>query len=116
MEKFKTITKTVEEVHEYICDCCGTSTLFPDGTTNWNETQEMLHWRTVGGYGSIFGDGTEISLDLCQTCLKTRLGDCLQVVEPDSCHKPKPSSLLETALSHYYDPLPSTDKERIAKG
>jgi len=32
------------------------------------EYQEFMKFETVGGYGSVWGDGTRISLDLCQTC------------------------------------------------
>lgn len=32
------------------------------------EYQEFLRIDTVGGYGSVWGDGTKIQLDLCQSC------------------------------------------------
>lgn len=28
----------------------------------------MLHWRNVGGYGSIWGEGNKVEVDLCQRC------------------------------------------------
>ena len=34
-----------------------------------------------GGYSSIFGDGCEISIDICQHCLKETLGKWLTVGE-----------------------------------
>ena len=34
------------------------------------EISEMHHIDFVGGYGSIFGDGTKVKCDLCQHCLK----------------------------------------------
>ncbi len=43
------------------------------------EMQEFLHFRNTGGYGSIFGDGAEIELDLCQHCVKEVLGPYLRV-------------------------------------
>ena len=40
---------------------------------NWDEEdfveqQECLYKRDVGGYGSVFGDGQEWSIRLCQNC------------------------------------------------
>jgi len=32
------------------------------------------------GYGSIFGDGNDVQIDLCQHCLKATLGQWLRVV------------------------------------
>lgn len=32
------------------------------------ERQEFLNWVLVGGYGSVWGDGARVMLDLCQHC------------------------------------------------
>jgi hypothetical protein len=76
-QEIKTVRKRVKEKEllAYVCDCC--KKRLP--ATDWIEMQEMLHWRMRGGYGSAFGDGTEISLDLCQDCTKKLLGDYIQV-------------------------------------
>ena len=37
----------------------------------------------TAGYGSIFGDGSQVKLDLCQRCLKTALGLWLRVSDED---------------------------------
>lgn len=42
-----------------------------DGDFGWNERMS-LSFR--GGFGSIFGDRNEISIDLCQQCVKETLG------------------------------------------
>ena len=34
------------------------------------EFQEMIHIHNTGGYGSIFGDGDKVDIDICQHCLK----------------------------------------------
>lgn len=62
-----------EQVTAYVCDCC--KKRLPVG----DEMQEMLHWRMHGGYGSVFGDGARISLDLCQACTKRLLGEFIQI-------------------------------------
>jgi hypothetical protein len=38
------------------------------------EWQESLQLRFTGGYGSVFGDGTKVAVDLCQHCVKELLG------------------------------------------
>jgi hypothetical protein len=72
-------TREVEVVTAYKCDGCGKEF----GNEDWAELQEMLHWRNNGGYGSIFGDCTNMALDLCQHCVKERLGDILRFPEDD---------------------------------
>lgn len=59
-----------ETIYDYdcICDSC---------QAKIEDTQETLHWRMTGGYFSIFGDGVQMELDLCQECIKTRLGDVI---------------------------------------
>jgi hypothetical protein len=54
------------------CDSCGRS--FNDPI----ELQEFLFINRTAGYGSIFGDGTLIQCDLCQNCLKSKLGKFLR--------------------------------------
>ena len=39
------------------------------------EIQEFIKVRFVGGYSSIFGDGTRVMADICQYCLKEMLDD-----------------------------------------
>ena len=61
----------------YTCDSC--QKIFEvDERLPPFEAQEMLHWENRGGYSSIFGDGEEITLDLCQHCIKEILGHLLQ--------------------------------------
>jgi len=56
------------------CDRCRTH--FTDVDYGWHEMQSI---EFVGGYGSIFGDGDTVSIDLCQECLKETLGPWLRV-------------------------------------
>lgn len=34
------------------------------------ETQEFVYIRNDCGYGSVFGDGATLAIDICQHCLK----------------------------------------------
>lgn len=70
----KTVEREEEALEAIVCDSCGKVVEVNDHF----EIQEMLRWRMTGGFGSIFGDGAEISVDLCQDCIMTRLGDCLK--------------------------------------
>lgn len=45
------------------------------------EAQEFLTFSQRGGYGSIFGDGNKVSVQLCQRCTKELLGPYLKIVE-----------------------------------
>lgn len=78
-EKIELFTETItaERLTAYVCDCCKTEI----GPLDWVESQELLHWRMTGGYGSVFGDGAHISLDLCQECVKNLLGAYIQIKE-----------------------------------
>lgn len=75
------LSETTETRYEYgyICDSC---------QTEIEDAQETLHWRMTGGYSSIFGDGVQMELDLCQECIKTRLGDVIRFL-PGNVHFPE---------------------------
>ena len=45
------------------------------------EFQEFTSIDHTAGYGSIFGDGMRVQIDLCQHCLKQALGQWLKVTE-----------------------------------
>jgi len=65
-------TRTVEEPMPLacICDRCGKS-ITPDAFIEWEEKQVI---RFTGGYGSVFGDGTQVECDLCQSCVEALIG------------------------------------------
>ena len=65
--------RTVRELdYGYTCDACKKELETP---FDW---QESLNWSNRGGYGSVFGDGTDMTLDLCQDCIKEHLGKFIQ--------------------------------------
>ncbi len=78
-------TKEIKEKKEVIasmtCDVCGKTYLYDkDGNSDdVFEIQEFVHINFTGGYGSTFGDGDEIALDMCQHCLKEKLGAYLRI-------------------------------------
>lgn len=65
-------TRTVEESMPLacICDRCSRS-ITPDDCSEWEEKQLI---RFTGGYGSVFGDGTQVECDLCQSCVEALIG------------------------------------------
>lgn len=67
---YKTIHTNVKIIDAIQCDKCKTK-IFQN---NVLEMQEMLRWVNYCGYGSAFGDGVTVSIDLCQRCVKELLG------------------------------------------
>ena len=62
------------------CDRCGVV----HRTDDMNfELDEMVSISKTGGYGSIFGDMSDISIDLCQRCFAEVLGDFIRVIPPE---------------------------------
>jgi hypothetical protein len=65
--------RTVIELdYGYTCDACKKE------IDTEMDYQEMLSYRNRGGFTSVFGDGVEMSLDLCQDCIKRLLGEFIQ--------------------------------------
>jgi antitoxin CcdA len=60
------------------CDRCGCLTELGEV-----EFHESVSIDVKAGYGSIFGDGNAVQIDLCQHCFKQTLGRWLRVVEPE---------------------------------
>jgi len=62
--------KTLKSV---TCDVCKTE------YSDEFDIQEFHCIHFVGGYGSVFGDGSTIKADICQHCLKKTFGDSILV-------------------------------------
>jgi len=74
-KKEKTV-EVVKEVTESItCDICKKTYDMDDIF----EIQEFVHIRLSCGYGSVFGDGDLVELDMCQHCLNEHLGEYIRV-------------------------------------
>ena len=48
------------------------------------EFHEFVSIELKAGYGSIFGDGNDVQIDLCQHCLNSSLGPWLRVMDAAS--------------------------------
>ena len=80
MIKYKT-EKVERKVGESItCDICKKKFYYEK---DWLEIQEFVYIRERGGYGSVFGDDLSIEADICQHCLKEKLGEHLILGERD---------------------------------
>jgi len=75
MEILKTEKRDIIVIEAYVCNSC------KKRIDDLIEMQEMMRWRTVCGYGSIFGDGVKLSMDLCQNCINKHLGDFITIEE-----------------------------------
>lgn len=68
--------KSVPVLHTVTCDVCRKAY----DTDDWEEIQEFLYIDFSAGYGSIFGDLNKVQADVCQHCLKEKLGPFLQII------------------------------------
>ena len=71
------IFETVSVVHQIRCDRCGKEA--ERGEVSFDQ---MTSIGFEAGYGSIFGDGNRVEVDLCETCLCDTLGTWLQIKTP----------------------------------
>jgi len=67
---------SVPRLKSITCDVCKKEY---DAQKDIDEIEEIIVINEVGGYGSVFGDGTSIKLDICQHCLKSILGKFLKL-------------------------------------
>ncbi|MGF6956612.1 antitoxin Xre/MbcA/ParS toxin-binding domain-containing protein [Paraburkholderia youngii] len=72
--------KLVLEVAACTCDRCGRRMSPEDSNGEWQE-RVSLAWR--GGFHSVFGDCTDLCIDLCQHCAKATLGEWIRVTHHD---------------------------------
>lgn len=78
MITYKEIATSVAD--DIICDICGKKyNVLEDDF----EAQEFHHINFIGGYDSVFGDGNQVTCDICQHCLKEILGKYLKTRERD---------------------------------
>ncbi len=66
-------------IQRLICDRCGRQAERDDLDF---EIHEFTSIQYRAGYGSIFGDGNRVEVDLCQRCVKDTLGAWIRVTDP----------------------------------
>ena len=74
MQNTKTISIKTEVLESITCDVCERT------YTDELELQEFLILEEEGGFMSVFGDGVVFALDMCQYCLKEKLGQWIVTV------------------------------------
>jgi antitoxin CcdA len=79
MRQYKDIEVKTRVCSEVTCDVCG-KRIWPERGSSL-DSQEAVHIEFTGGYGSIFGDESTFAVDLCQHCLKDRLGDVIRCID-----------------------------------
>jgi len=77
----KEVKSTVEHPILLICDVCKKGYPLEGNEKNTFEIQEFHHIRFEGGYGSVFGDCSEVKCDICQHCLEKLVGKYLRIDE-----------------------------------
>ena len=77
MIKTEQVRQRVTRTISIVCDRCGR-----EDEAGGPEAQEYLVHSDVGGWGSVFGDGTKVDLDLCQHCTKELLGQWIRTSRP----------------------------------
>jgi len=73
MIKRKIVKKEISEKESIVCDICGKE--YSYDTLSILDAQEFISIHRIGGYGSIFGDGHPINMDICQHCFKKYVWD-----------------------------------------
>jgi len=77
MKTYTYIKVQQKEIISMTCNKCGKTTNMKDANSIL-DFQEWLSINFTGGYGSIFGDGSEYECDLCQQCTNELLGNYLR--------------------------------------
>ena len=82
-------TKEITEEHKIgktlICDVCKKEFCLDTDDEQFDmdflEIQEFVNITHRCGYGSVFGDEDTIKINICQHCLKEKLGEFIRIEE-----------------------------------
>jgi hypothetical protein len=69
--------KTIDVLESITCDVC------KETFTDDLDVQEMIMIDNIAGYGSVFGDGNMVQLDMCQDCFRRLCGKYIRVEDAD---------------------------------
>lgn len=75
MIKYRTEMEEKKYIDRVMCDVCKKEYSFTGNEQM--EAQEFQHIYVNGGYGSVFGDGSQLQVDICQHCFKEIMGKYL---------------------------------------
>ncbi|MCK4500355.1 hypothetical protein KAU11_07650 [Candidatus Babeliales bacterium] len=78
MRNYKTKTIEIDKKNLVSITCNKCNRTF-DCRDDSFEVQEFHHIDFEGGYASVFGDGSYVTGDICQHCMKEVFGDVLQI-------------------------------------
>lgn len=77
----KTYKKQIQETNIPVTITCDVCKKEFDCEKDIMEIQEFNWIEFTGGFESIFGDGSTFELDICQYCLKNKLGKYLRHID-----------------------------------
>ena len=80
MKTYKKITVEQYSAETITCDICGKKYDYAN-SEDFMEIQEFHHINFRGGYNSVFGDDVGFAADICQHCLKEKLGEYIKAVD-----------------------------------
>ena len=66
----KKVEQEVEEIVSITCDKCLKVVNNTTDMDNFSELEGFVHISFTGGYGSIFGDMSTVSANVCQHCME----------------------------------------------
>jgi len=75
------VKEEIEREVSVTCDICGKTYFLDKQSEDIFEVQEFIHIKNDCGYGSVFGDGDIVELDMCQHCFKEKLGQYIRTTE-----------------------------------
>ena len=77
MIKYKKVETYNLVPEEKICNRCKKS--FKENLDDMIGWHEFFHAEFEGGFGSVFGDGAKVEINLCQVCVYEMLGPYLEI-------------------------------------
>ncbi len=73
--------KKVKEIDSFTCDVCKKEITYD--SEHAIDIQEFHHIYFTGGYGSEFGDGCNIRIDICDKCLYEKFKDVYYEIDEE---------------------------------
>lgn len=73
MRKHRIAIVNTQILKTVVCDVCGQE--YEVGKDNF-ELAECQQIDFIGGTGSVFGEGTRVTIDICQHCMYTKFSAC----------------------------------------